>query len=410
MQDNMDAAAAARLDGLLEKIGVVLNNVRRRASFALYALGLFGAGERKSVEPIAARAMASPTSTHACQQRLGHFLNDAKWDDRAVRRVAVEHAISAMTARMPIDTWIFDDTGFLKQGKHSVGVQRQYTGSAGKTANCQVGVSLSVASRIEHVPIDFELYLPESWTDDPTRRAEARIPEEMTFQTKPALALQMLARAVEDGVPPGIVLADCAYGDSHEFRNTVRALGLSYAVAVKAPTSVWLLDSSERRQGKPLSVQDVAAEIGVKAFRRTTWRQGTRTKLTARFATRRVVVKNDSVPDPSRREHVWLLIEWEDTEQEPTKFYLATLPRGIRRKQLVRIVKERYRTERVYQEMKGGLGLDHFEGRRFPGWHHHVTVALCCYAFIVAERSQHFPPSGRRARSSKATSANRRAA
>jgi SRSO17 transposase len=179
----------------------------------MYALGLLGDGERKSVEPIAARACGDPALCEAYQARLLHFIADSQWNDHGVRRAATKYALSAVVEREPIETWIVDDTGFLKQGKHSVGVQRQYTGSAGKIANCQVGVSLSVATKTEHIPIDFELYLPKSWANDPVQRAKGKIPDEVEFETKPELALDMIRWAVEDGVPLGVMLADSGYGE-----------------------------------------------------------------------------------------------------------------------------------------------------------------------------------------------------
>jgi SRSO17 transposase len=189
-----------------------------------------------------------------------------------------------------VEAWIIDDTGFLKQGKHSVGVQRQYTGSAGKITNCQIGVSLSLATRTEHLPIDFELYLPESWANDTARRQEARIPEDVAFKTKPQLAVQMIGRAVADGVPKGVVLADSAYGTSGEFRAQVRSLGLHYAVGVESQTTLCLLDNEGRPRGEAVSAKDMALSIHERGgFRRCTWRSGTREDLRARFALRRVV-------------------------------------------------------------------------------------------------------------------------
>jgi SRSO17 transposase len=391
----MDADAQRRLGEYFSEIGVALGNKKRRESFALYAMGLLADGERKSIEPIAARACADETEADAYHQRLHHFLTDSPWDDRAVRRVAARYAMTAMAERDPVEVWIIDDTGFLKQGVHSVGVQRQYTGSAGKIANCQIGVSLSVATRNEHVPIDFELYLPQTWTDDPERRREARIPDAVEFKTKIDLALDMVRRAIDDGVAPGVVLADSFYGDSGEFRGALRWLGLDYAVGVEGRTKVWRLDKFLRRHGEPLTALDYARTLGPRAFRRITWRDGTKKALGARFAMRRVVTIHDDGWSPSEREDLWLVMEWRDTEVEPTKFYLATLPRAMKRTQLVRLIMQRWRTERVYEDLKGELGLDHFEGRRFPGWHHHVSVALCCYAFVVAERVRRFPPSRR---------------
>jgi len=280
-------------------------------------------------------------------------------------------------------------------------VQRQYTGSAGKVANCQIGVSLSVATRTEHAPIDFALYLPESWANDPARRKKARVPDDLQFQTKPELALAMIHQAIAAGVPPGVVLADSAYGSSREFRSGIRREGLHYAVGVDPKTTVFVLTPDGSPRGEPVGVRDLAMEIHQRGgFRRCTWRKGTKEDLTARFALRRVVPAYDYRSSATstaeglaqRREHLWLLIEWRDGEPEPANYFLASVPVRTK-KQLVRLVMQRWRTERVYEDLKGELGLDHFEGRRFPGWHHHVSVALCCYAFIVSERVRRFPPS-----------------
>jgi len=396
MPDFTSPAAVRRLGEFFERIGAVLGNVSRRASFAMYAMGLLGDGERKSIEPIAARACADPKKADATHQRLLHFASDAKWSDRDVRREAAKYVVSAMQAREPIQTWIVDDTGFLKQGSHSVGVQRQYTGSAGKIANCQIGVSLSVTTRAEHAPIDFELYLPESWANDSARRKEARIPEQVQFKTKPELALDMIRRAVDDGIPPGVVLADTAYGTSRTFRQGVRSLGLDYAVGVAPQTTVALLDGQGRPRGDVVSVRELALAIHERGgFRRCTWRKGTKEDLSARFALRRVITADDTNVPAAQREHLWLLVEWRDGEPEPANYFLSSLPANTTRRALIRTVMQRWRTERVYEDLKGELGLDHFEGRRFSGWHHHVSVVLCCYAFIVAERTRHFSPSAR---------------
>nr|WP_244225100.1 IS701 family transposase [Corallococcus sicarius] len=393
MDSFMNAAAVQRLERYFQRIGDVLGEESRRGSFALYAMGLLGDGERKSVEPIAARACPDPRRVDAMHQRLLHFAVDSKWSDRDVRREAARYALEAMVQRESVEVWIVDDTGFLKQGKHSVGVQRQYTGSAGKITNCQIGVSLSVATRTEHLPLDFELYLPEGWANDAARRREARIPADVTFKTKPQLALQMIERAVEDGVPPGVVLGDTAYGTSSQFRAHLRSLGLHYAVAVDPQTSVHVLNEQGRPRGNVRSVSDLALRIHARGgFRRCTWRQGTQEDLSARFALRRVVAAG--VPQ-REQEPLWLLIEWRDGESEPANSFLVSLPGLSTKKQLIRLVMQRWRTERVYEDLKGELGLDHYEGRRFPGWHHHVSVALCCYAFIVAERARRFSPSAR---------------
>ncbi|HEY3593487.1 MAG TPA: IS701 family transposase [Polyangiaceae bacterium] len=234
--------------------------------------------------------------------------------------------------------------------------------------------------------------LPQSWTDSPERRQEARIPDELTFKTKPELALEMITRAVADGVPKGVVLGDSAYGSSIDFRTGVRALGLHYAVGVDPKTSMWRIEQQWNR-GESLSVRELALQL---RYRRCTWRKGTKVDLTAKFALTRVLPAHDGGLPANMREALWLLVEWRDGEKEPANYFLCSLPERTTKKQLIRIVMQRWRTERLYEDLKNELGLDHFEGRRFLGWHHHISVALCCYTFIVAERVQRFPPSARR--------------
>ena len=388
----LESDAQRRLEEYFAEIGETLGHKKRRASFAIYAMGLLGEGIRKSVEPIAARTSPDPEHVDAMHQQLLHFIADSAWDDRAVRLTAARHAIAAMSERDPIRLWIIDDTGFLKQGTHSVGVQRQYTGTAGKVTNCQVGVSLSVASSSAHVPVDFRLYLPESWANDPDRRKEARIPSDVTFKTKPELALDMIEQALEDSIPGEIVLADADYGDRPQFRHTLRALGLDYAVGVRCTTRAQRADRLHRPRGQVQTIREMALSLPETMYRGLTWREGTGRMLSSRFAFCRVVVAHEGA-EGHAREPEWLIIEWPTGASQPTKYALCTLPRTTSHRQLVRLLKERYRTERAYQELKDELGLDHFEGRSFRGWHHHVSVALCCYAFVAAERVRRFPPS-----------------
>jgi SRSO17 transposase len=397
MAFEVDDGVERRLQGFLsDTIGRHLGRREQKESFAMYARGIVGDGERKSVEPMAARATGDAAACERVQARLLNFLRESPWDDHPVRREAARYVIGALQEQEPVTTWIIDDTGFPKQGKHSVGVQRQYSGTLGKVGNCQIGVSLTLATKHEHIPIDFALYMPESWTEDAVRREKARVPNDLVFKTKPDLALDLITRAVEDQIPGEIVLADAAFGNSSDFRNTVQIFGLDLGVAIQGRTKVWLLDSLDRRRGEPLASLDLAVKLGGRAFRRLTWREGPGGKLYSRFAFRRVKVAHDDGTDAGDRAPLWLMMEWPEGEAKPTKFVLTTLPRRMTKKQIVRIVKERWRTERAYEELKGELGLDHFEGRSFPGWHHHVSVVLCCYAFIVSERVRHFPPSTRR--------------
>lgn len=375
-------------------IGQHLKRPEQRASFATYAFGIIGAGERKSVEPIAAQAFCEPRDVQRCHDRLLHFVGTAPWSDRDVRRAAARYAVDEMRKQDPVTISIVDDTGFLKQGKHSVGVQRQYTGSAGKVTNCQIGVSLCASNRREQVAIDFELYLPQKWTDDAALRKAAHIPDDCVFKTKPELALDMIRRAKADDLLGEILLADSGYGDSWFFRAELRKLGLDFAVAIKGTTRVWLLNSDEEHE-RIFSARDLGVTLGLNAFRRITWRTGTKGKLSSRFCIRRVKpVLGEG--EPEDKEPLWLVMEWLDGESTPTKFVLTTLPRRMSKKEIIRIIKERWRTEILYEELKEELGLDHFEGRSFRGWHHHVSVVLCCYAFVIVERMRRFSPSAER--------------
>jgi SRSO17 transposase len=392
------SAAQGRLNAYMSTISGLLKDRRKRESFALYAFGVLGDGERKSVEPMAARACGDPAQVKSYHDKLLHFVGGAKWSDEAVRLTAVRYALSELAKREPITTWIVDDTGILKQGTHSVGVQRQYTGSAGKITNCQIAVTVAVATATSHLPIDVALYVPECWTKDRGRREQARIPDELTFKTKTDLALEMIRRAVKNGIPGNVVLADCAYGERAEFRNGIRDLGLDIAVAIQGGTKVRLLDASGQLEPEAILVRQLASDLQERSFRRLDWRDGSKATLSARFCFRRVKTTHADGMTLEDREPLWLVLEWPDDEERPCKFYLTSLSRRMRKSEVVRCIKERWRTERMYEDLKGELGFDHYEGRSFPGWHHHMSVVLCCYAFVVAERARHFPPSTRRPR------------
>lgn len=396
----LDAAGQRRLRSYFDGIGRLLGRSERRESFGIYAMGLLGEGERKSVEPIAARACGDPRRCRALQEKLLNFVTDSPWRDGPVREYASRHAVEAMTARKPIEAWIVDDTGFPKKGDKSPGVQRQYTGTLGKTANCQVAPSLTVCTRTQELPVDMDLYLPQSWADDRARCRAAHIPDEVEYRPKWAIALDLIKRNVATGLPKGLLLADSAYGDVGEFRKQVRAMGFEYALDVKMHTRVQIV-RDDGSVSVVMSVGDAAEAIGAGKFRKVTWREGTRRSLSSRFAAIRVLpVHGKKV----QAEEQWLVIERPARDEPPTHFVFVTLPKSLSRKELVRRIKQRWRIERSYQDLKGELGLDHFEGRSYRGWQHHVTCALTCYAFLVAERSRAFPPSPRRSQDDDAVS------
>ena len=381
----------------------------RAEPLRLYCAGLLLPGERKSVEPMAARLV--PDDVRSTHQRMHHLVADSAWSDKRVLAAVREYALPVFKAHGGIQAWIVDDTGIPKKGKHSVGVARQYCGVLGKQDNCQVAVSLSVANERLSLPVAYELYLPEPWVENKELRRKAGIPDDLAFRTKLEISLDQLRTAVEEDVPRGVVLGDAGYGNSTAFRDGVTAMGLTYAVGVQAATTVWpqgegpvpapaftgkgrpprLLTRDEDHQ--PVSVEALAQEIGRARFRTVTWRQGTRTPLKSRFCALRVRPAHRDYWRTEARAEEWLLIEWPAGQNEPTKYFLSTLPVDTPLPSLVRIVKLRWRIERDYEELKDELGLDHYEGRGWRGFHHHSTLCIAAYGFLAVERGL-FSPSG----------------
>jgi SRSO17 transposase len=374
------------LDVFIDQLAEALPRKDQRHAFALYVAGLTSDAERKSLEPLAVR-VAAPERVSAVHQALHHFVASSPWPDRPVRRTAATWALWGALAHGPVRATIIDDTGFPKEGTHSVGVARQYSGTLGKVDNCQVAVSLCVATAQETIPIDLQLYLPACWAFDEARRAAARLPADVLFQPKWELALDLLHEAARDGVPLGeVVLADSDYGRIPTFRREIRALGLHYGVGVHATQRVaW--------EGRVCTVAEVRAALPRHRFRWLRWREATKGRLAGRFAVVRVRGANTERGDPTTGEEQWLVIERGADDEH--RYHLCTLPATTTQATVVRWIKERGRTERVYQDLKDELGLDHYEGRSWPGWNHHVSVVLCCYALLVGERCVAFPPSAR---------------
>ena len=397
---------AADLDG----IAVVLGHAGRSASARAYCTGLLLPGERKSVEPMAARI--APDRVQARHQSLHHVVAKAEWDDAAVLGAVRERVLPAIERHGPVRYWIVDDTSFPKQGRHSVGVARQYCGQLGKQDNCQVAVSLSVANDRASLPVAYRLYLPDAWAEDPERRAKAGVPEEVGFETKTAIALGQIRQTLEDDVPKGIVLGDAGYGDETDFRVGVSGLDLRYVLGIRGATSVWppgqapLPPAPWSGQGrpptrlrrgpehKPVSVGQLAQGLPRGAWRTVTWREGSRTELTSRFAARRVRPAHRDTWRTEPWPEEWLLIEWPRGAEEPSKYWLSNLPPSTPLKELVHTAKARWVIERDYQELKQEIGLGHYEGRGWRGFHHHASLCIAAYGFLVAERCL-FPPRGR---------------
>jgi SRSO17 transposase len=401
----------ARFAEYVETITTALGHADREAPFRSYCAGLLLPGDRKSVEPIAARV--EPARVRAAHQSLHHLVAKSEWSDDAVLAAVRGHVLPIIQKRGPIRALIVDDTGMPKKGKHSVGVARQYCGQLGKQDNCQVAVSLSVANDHASLPIAYRLYLPQDWADDENRRARAGVLDEAVFQTKPQIALDQIHATIADGVQTEMVLADAGYGNDTGFRDGITAVGLAYVVGVQSTISLWppgkqplppkvwsgrgRPTSAIRRDAdhQPVSAKAMALALPKKAWRRVTWREGSNTKLTSRFAAVRVRPAHRDYARPTPRPEEWCLIEWPPGEPEPTKYFLSTLPATISRRALVNAAKLRWRIERDYQDLKQELGLGHYEGRGWRGFHHHATLCIAAYGFLVSERDA-IPPSGPR--------------
>lgn len=393
----------------MERLAEAAGHRDRADPLKNYCKGLLLPGERKSVEPMAARL--APENVRRMHQSLHHLVADAPWSDEAMLACARGYALAAMRKQEPVMAWIVDDTGFPKKGKESVGVARQYCGQLGKQENCRVAVSLSVSTAHFSVPVAYRLYLPESWAADAPRRKRTGVPEQLKFQTKPRIALDQIRQAVDQDVPRGVVLADAGYGIDSQFRAGLRELQLEYAVGVQSSVSVWepgkqplpakprrptgrppkLLQRDEKHQ--PVSAKQLALALPKTVWKAVSWREGSK-KLGSRFAAVRLRPAHRDYWQSEPHPEEWLVIEWPAGMAEPAKYWLSNLPATTKLPDLVRIAKHRWIIERDYEELKQELGLGHFEGRGWRGFHHHATLCIAAYGFLIAERSL-FSPSVR---------------
>ncbi len=380
-------------------------------------MGLLSPCERKSVEPMA--ALTAPRDTSAQHQRMLHFVGQSTWSDAAVMERIRAHTLPKITAHGAISAWIIDDTGFPKKGKHSVGVARQYCGQLGKQDNCQVAVSLSIANDRASLPVAYQLYLPKVWADDQARRDKVGVPDDVIFKTKPQIALDQLKWACETDLPRGVVLADAGYGVDAAFRAGITNLELNYVAGVKSTTTVrapgtaascrrrasgTMLPTRNPGRGrpavrpvhddanKPVSVEQLALSLPKSSWKTIGWREGTNARLSGHFARVRVRPAHDRDIATEKIAEEWLLIEWPEDEKAPTKFWLSTLDATVTFTHLVHTTKMRWRIERDCLELKQEVGLGHFEGRSWCGFHHHATLCIASYAFLVSERAA-FSPS-----------------
>ena len=399
----------ARFAAYVEALSDVIGHADRVEPLEDYCSGLLLPLKRKSVEPLA--AAVAPERVSAKHQSLLHFVAQSPWsDDRVLSRVR-QQVLPSIERGGAIKVWIVDDTGLPKKGKHSVGVARQYCGQLGKQDNCQVAVSLSLANDVASLPIAYRLYLPKSWASDAERRRKVGVPEDLVFKTKPEIALEQITAAHESGVPRGVVLADAGYGNDSKFRDAVSALELRYVMGVLGSISLWApgqeplapkprggrgrpgLRLRRDQEHQPVSAKDLAMSLKPRAWKTITWRDGTNAPLEGRFAALRVrpAHRDQKLSEPRPRE--WLLVEWPKGEDEPTKYWLSTLPGSTKHTDLVATAKQRWRIERDYQELKQEIGLGHYEGRGWRGFHHHATLCIAAYGFLISERET-IPPSG----------------
>jgi len=389
-----------RFAGYVEGLASVIGHADRAGPLRDYCTGLVMPGERKSVEPMA--AITAPGRTAAQHQSLLHFVGQGAWSDDDVLGKVREMVLPSLERHGSIEAWIIDDTSFPKQGRHSVGVSHQYCGQLGKQANCQVAVSLSLANHDASLPVAYRLYLPKAWAEDDVRRGKAKVPEDVAFKTKPEIALDQVRWACEIGLPGDMVLVDAGYGHDSKLRGGITELGKRYVAGIQPQTLVWAPHTRTVRAPKKgrrdaanaMSVREVALGLRPKAWHTIKWREGTNEWLSSRFARVRVSVasSHERAEKPAKE---WLLIEWPEGEDAPTKYWLSTLPKNVSFRDLVDAAKLRWRIERDYQELKQEVGLGHFEGRGWRGFHHHATLCIAAYGFLISERET-IPPSGPR--------------
>ena len=375
-----------RFKAFMVPLAAPLGRSERRVAAASYVSGLLMPGQRKSIEPMAARLGVDA-------QRLQQFIADSPWDEeqlwRVIRREVIPHF-------EPIEAWIADETGWLKQGKHSVGVSHQYCGAIGKQANCQVSVELVVSNGFLAAPVGGRLYLPQSWAEDPERRAKAGVPPEITFATKSQLALELIERALADQVAPAPVLGDAAYGDSFAFRQRLRELDLEFFLQVTPEEHLgWTQEVPTVLKGKYRKLADqelaararhlldIAGSLPEDAWKNCSWITGDGKRHHTRIAWQEVFLARGLKEPDGRLEKVWLVVDWPKGAQEPYHCYLAHFHRQPSKACCLKLSRSRWHVEQYFQRSKDDLGLDHYEGRSWRGFHHHLVMSAIAYLFIL---------------------------
>ena len=387
--------ARERLVGFVEEVVSGLNHVRQRENALLYVRGLIEHGGRKSLQPTLFRLGEPPARYESLQQ----FLADSPWDPGLLVRACA----TRVAPEIGVLAWIVDDTGIKKDGLRSPGVKRQWSGTLGKIDNCQVCVPLHAVGERGTLPLGWALYLPEEWCEDRERRRSAKIPEGVSFRTKPQLAARLSEQAADFQIPLAPLLADQAYGDDCGFRSRLAEFELEYVVSVAAHTGVYAPGTSfavpKRRPGqgrppsvaradrKPESVRALAERLPAEAWTELPCRTTPAGEdVTSRFAFVRVVASHPVERDRKPPREEWLIIEWPQGEEVPSDYWLSNLPADAEDERLVRLARLRWTIELDYRQLKGELGLDHYEGRSYLGFHHHCALVTCAHAFLTLER------------------------
>ncbi len=383
-----------------------LGHADRHAGLRGYCTGLMSPLKRKSVEPMASHL--APTATRSRHQSLHHFVADSAWSDEQMLLRVAQWVVPAMDFSQG-GWWIVDDTGFPKQGVHSVGVARQYCGMLGKQDNCQVAVSVTLACQAGSLPVAWQLYLPQQWAGDMARRDKAGVPQDVAFATKPEIALAQIERLMAQGAPKHSLLADAGYGVDTAFRERLSELGLSYVVGVTGAVTVWppgheplpprpykgrgnvptRLRLGDAKHQRPQSIKELAFELAPSQWQTIEWREGSNFTLRSRFARVRVRAAHRDPQRAQRRAQEWLLIEWPEGHKEPMKYWLSTLGQDVPLQRMVFVAKMRWRIERDYQDLKQEVGLGQFEGRGWRGFHHHASLSIAAYGFLMQQQLRH---------------------
>jgi SRSO17 transposase len=385
-----------RLAAYLVDVASGLMRSEQRRNAELYARGLMEAGARKSLEPMVARLGGGAVEYEALQ----HFLADSPWDPAVVDRAVAERVCAAIE---PV-AWVLDDTGVPKDGKHSPGVKRQYSGTLGKIGNCQITVSLHAVSTSGTVPLGFRLYLPEDWCQDPVRRRETKIPDSVEFETKPAIGGELVARAAGWKIRRAPVLGDQAYGNDTKLRTSLHADGIDYVLSVgpecdvyapdtvftvppRKPGSRGLAPRALKTEHQPRSIAELVADLEADTFQTVAFRDIDGKHLVSRFAMVRVIAAHPIARDRQAPREEWLIVEWPEGRDAPSDYWLSNLPADTEPEQLARLARLRWMIELDYKQLKGELGLDHYEGRSYLGFHHHCSLVTAAHGFLTLERA-----------------------